>query len=105
MSAILARPCPAGSGNLLLARALYKRPRIVILDEATAHLDVDRERRINDYMKSLAVTRIIVAHRPDTVASADRVIMLRQNGIKEIGAGQDYRTFLNKPAGMHVVQM
>ena len=91
--------------RLLLARALYKRPRIVILDEATAHLDVDRERRINDYMKSLAVTRIIVAHRPDTVASADRVVMLRQNGIKEIGAGQDYRQFLNKPAGMHVVQM
>jgi ATP-binding cassette subfamily B protein RaxB len=62
--------------RLLLARALYKRPQILFLDEATSHLDVQREQRINDTIKQLKVTRILIAHRPETIASADRVIVL-----------------------------
>ncbi len=62
--------------RILLARALYRRPRILVLDEATSHLDVQRERHINAAVASLAVTRIIIAHRPETIASADRVIRL-----------------------------
>ncbi|MDD3765188.1 MAG: peptidase domain-containing ABC transporter [Nevskiales bacterium] len=62
--------------RVLLARALYKRPRILMLDEATSHLDVERERQVNDAIRALQVTRIIVAHRPETIASADRVIAL-----------------------------
>lgn len=64
--------------RLLLARALYKRPKILFLDEATSHLDVECERRINDTIKQLNVTRVIIAHRPETIASADRVIVLGQ---------------------------
>lgn len=60
--------------RLLLARALYRKPRILILDEATSHLDVERESQINLALKSLSITRIVVAHRPQTIAAADRVI-------------------------------
>ncbi len=62
--------------RLLLARALYKRPKILFLDEATSHLDVPREQLINDAIKQLKTTRVIIAHRPETIASADRVIVL-----------------------------
>jgi ATP-binding cassette subfamily B protein RaxB len=62
--------------RLLLARALYKRPKMLFLDEATSHLDVQREKLINDTIKQLNITRVIIAHRPETIASADRVIVL-----------------------------
>src|SRR5262249_50117192 len=64
--------------RVLLARALYKSPQILLLDEATSHLDVTRERLVNDAIRELKLTRIIIAHRPETIASADRVIMLGQ---------------------------
>jgi ATP-binding cassette subfamily B protein RaxB len=62
--------------RVLLARALYKRPRILLLDEATSHLDVARESMVNQSIKGLDVTRVIVAHRPETIATAARVIVL-----------------------------
>lgn len=65
--------------RVLLARALYKKPQILLLDEATSHLDTECERRVNAAVRGLNITRIIVAHRPETVASADRLIEL-QNG-------------------------
>ncbi|MCO5124065.1 MAG: peptidase domain-containing ABC transporter [Rhizobacter sp.] len=64
--------------RILLARALYKRPRFLFLDEATSSLDVDRERLVNQAVAQLQLTRVIVAHRPETIASADRVIVLQQ---------------------------
>jgi ATP-binding cassette subfamily B protein RaxB len=63
--------------RILLARALYKQPRILFLDEATSALDVHRERAVNESIRSLNLTRIIIAHRPETIASADRVIVLQ----------------------------
>ena len=63
--------------RILLARALYRRPGILVLDEATSELDVANERCVNDTIKSLGLTRIIVAHRPETIAMADRVVTLR----------------------------
>ena len=62
--------------RILLARALYREPTILFLDEATSHLDIARERSVNEAVRSLKLTRIIVAHRPETIASADRVIVL-----------------------------
>lgn len=67
--------------RVLLARALYKHPDALFLDEATSHLDVSRERSINEAIRDMAVTRVIVAHRPETVASADRVVILRDGGL------------------------
>ncbi|WP_339387075.1 peptidase domain-containing ABC transporter [Vibrio caribbeanicus] len=62
--------------RLLLARALYRRPVILFLDEATSHLDVENESRINENIKTLPVTRLMIAHRPETIDSADRVVNL-----------------------------
>lgn len=65
--------------RLLLARALYKKPKLLFLDEATSHLDVAHERHINQALTSLNITQIIVAHREETIQMADRVIYFNQN--------------------------
>jgi ATP-binding cassette subfamily B protein RaxB len=62
--------------RVLLARALYRRPAILILDEATSHLDVKREIVVSSAIRALRITRVIVAHRPQTVATADRIVTL-----------------------------
>ena len=67
--------------RVLLARALYKKPRILLLDEATSHLDTTRERRVSEAIRQLNVTRVIVAHRAETIATADRVISLQSDGV------------------------
>jgi ATP-binding cassette subfamily B protein RaxB len=69
--------------RLLLARALYKRPSVLLLDEATSALDVDRERIVNQQVRRLALTRVIVAHRPETIASASRVIVLGEGRVTQ----------------------
>ncbi len=62
--------------RVLLARALYSQPKILFLDEATSHLDIHNESIINHHVKHIGITRVIVAHRRETVAIADRVIDL-----------------------------
>ncbi len=69
--------------RLLLARALYRRPRILILDEATSHLDIASERAVIATLARLDITRIVVAHRPDTIAAADRVLRLADGVLVE----------------------
>ena len=55
-------------------RALYRGPRILLLDEATSHLDEENERAINEAIRQLPVTRVIVAHRRSTLDMADRIV-------------------------------
>jgi ATP-binding cassette subfamily B protein RaxB len=62
--------------RVLLARALYKQPKILLLDEATSHLDVVRERQVSEAIRQLRLTRVIVAHRRETIATADRIYRL-----------------------------
>ncbi|ATQ74509.1 ABC transporter [Massilia violaceinigra] len=62
--------------RILLARALYKSPKVLALDEATSHLDIQNEQLVNAALSSMALTRIMVAHRPETINSADRVVGL-----------------------------
>jgi ATP-binding cassette, subfamily B, bacterial CvaB/MchF/RaxB len=65
--------------RIVLARALYRGPRILLLDEATSHLDDENEKRINAAVRSLPIARIIVAHRKTTVEMADRLISVVPN--------------------------
>ncbi len=70
--------------RLLLARALYRRPRILLMDEGTSHLDLAKEREVNAALAGLAITRIVIAHRPDTIAAADRVLVLREGRLHPV---------------------
>lgn len=60
--------------RVLLARALYRRPKVLFLDEGTAHLDVEKEKAINDNLRRLDITRISVAHRPEIVRGTDTIL-------------------------------
>ena len=62
--------------RLLLARALYAQPRILFLDEATSALDAATESRVNANVRQLGITRVMIAHRKETLALADRVLDL-----------------------------
>ena len=62
--------------RVLLARALYRRPKILFLDEGTAHLDTEKEREINANLRYLNMTRVSVAHRPEITHGADMIIHL-----------------------------
>jgi ATP-binding cassette subfamily B protein RaxB len=66
--------------RVVLARALYRRPRILFLDEATSHLDEQNERTINAAIRSLTISRVIVAHRRSTIDMADRVVPVSREG-------------------------
>jgi ATP-binding cassette subfamily B protein RaxB len=64
--------------RLLLARALYKQAKVLFLDEATSQLDIETERCILDTIKQVSAMRIVVAHRPETVAACSRVLRLEK---------------------------
>lgn len=64
--------------RVLIARALYRQPSLLLLDEATSNLDVGNENAVSAAIRATQVTRIIVAHRPETIRSAERVIALDQ---------------------------
>jgi ATP-binding cassette subfamily B protein RaxB len=72
--------------RVLLARALYRRPRILILDEGTSHLDVETEKAVNAALSNLAITRLVVAHRPETLRAAGRVVSLEGGVAREVSA-------------------
>jgi ATP-binding cassette subfamily B protein RaxB len=70
--------------RLLLARALYKRPRLLVLDEATSHLDLATEQAVNRAIRQLRIARLIVAHRTETILQADRILELTPQGLVEL---------------------
>lgn len=72
--------------RVVLARALYRRPRILFLDEATSHLDETTETAIVAALHDLKMTRVIVAHRPATIAHADVVIPFASLGVAHLGS-------------------
>lgn len=69
--------------RVLLARALYKKPRILALDEATSHLDLHSEHHVVQSMHQMTVTRITIAHRSETIAFASRLIRLSKGAVVE----------------------
>lgn len=68
--------------RVILARALYRRPRLLVMDEATSHLDIERERQVNEFVRGSNMTRLIIAHRPETIAAANEVAVLSHGNIR-----------------------
>ncbi|HFF0301495.1 peptidase domain-containing ABC transporter [Raoultella ornithinolytica] len=62
--------------RIFIARALYRRPGILFMDEATSSLDTESERFVNVAIKNMNITRVIIAHRESTLRTADRVISM-----------------------------
>ncbi|MVZ96476.1 peptidase domain-containing ABC transporter [Sphingorhabdus sp. IMCC26285] len=62
--------------RVLLARALYRQPKILIMDEGTAHLDAAHERAVNAAIGAMGITRIIIAHRRETIEAAERIMVM-----------------------------
>jgi ATP-binding cassette subfamily B protein RaxB len=69
--------------RLLLARALYKGPQMLLLDEATSHLDARNEQLVNAAIQQLPMTRVLVAHRSETIRLAQRVVVLERGSVLE----------------------
>ena len=88
--------------RLLIARALYHKPKVLLLDEATSHLDLMLEARVNQAIRQLKVSRIIVAHRPDTILSADRILLLQQGQLTDVTG--EFHQLHSSPASLHHVQ-
>lgn len=87
---------PSGEGlsggqrqRLALARALVDRPAVLILDEATSHLDTPTEALVEQNLRAIGVTRIVVAHRLSTVQDADLILVLAGGRIVERGTHHD----------------
>ena len=74
--------------RLLLARALYKQPRILVLDEATSHLDFDNESKVNEALRRMPLTRVMIAHRRETIGMAERVVLLQDGVATELRGPQ-----------------
>jgi ATP-binding cassette subfamily B protein RaxB len=71
--------------RVMIARAVYKGAKILVLDEATSHLDMETEKKINEALRGLKVARVIVAHRPSSIVQADKIYSLTGTGLKEVG--------------------
>lgn len=74
--------------RILLARALYCQPSLLFLDEATSHLDIYTEQRISFNLAQLKITRIFIAHRPETIAIADHIYMLSNGTLTTVDKNQ-----------------
>jgi len=70
--------------RILLARALYKKPEVLFLDEGTAHLDLDTEARVAASIRALGISRVIVAHRPETIRYADRLFRVLDGRVEPV---------------------
>lgn len=77
--------------RILLARALYRRPRILFIDEGTSNLDVSTERMVNGAIKELGITRVIVAHRPETIKSLDRLFEVDNTRVVEVTGSSAFK--------------
>ena len=88
---------PMGGGSfsggqrqrLLLARALISSPKILLLDEATSALDNKTQDIVTNHLNRLRVTRIVIAHRLSTIQNADRIYVLEQGQVVQVGTFQE----------------
>lgn len=71
--------------RIALARALARRPVVLVLDEATSHLDAVTEREIDAHLSQMGCTRIVIAHRLSTIRDATEIVVLDSGAIVERG--------------------
>jgi ATP-binding cassette, subfamily B, bacterial CvaB/MchF/RaxB len=92
--------------RVVIARALYRQPSILLLDEATSHLDVERERMVNVAFRTMGVTRVVIAHRPETIRMSGCVIALEQSKLVEANMARQSTTVENdvNPNGEKIVR-
>ena len=76
--------------RIAIARALYRKPKILLMDEGTSNLDIGTENQVNLSISKLAITRIIVAHRPETIRSADHVFLLKDGNLRQVHHSVDF---------------
>jgi ATP-binding cassette, subfamily B, multidrug efflux pump len=98
----------AGQKQLLaFARAAVRNPRILVLDEATANLDVGTEVLIQEALERLLVNRtaIIIAHRLSTIRNVDRVLVLRHGELVESGSHEELMEINGVYANLYRLQM
>lgn len=81
--------------RILLARALYRKPSVLVMDEGTSHLDVETERLINENLKSLKITRLVAAHRRETIDAADSVLTIQNGRIVPLNASAQFASNLD----------
>lgn len=67
--------------RLMLARALYKEPKVLFLDEGTANLDSKIETDIADVIFNLKITRCVIAHRPELISRADKIFEVSEGKV------------------------
>lgn len=72
--------------RIALARALLKKPKMIILDEATSSLDAINEKKVEEYLRNIKCTRIVIAHRLSTIIDADIIYVMDNGSIIEAGA-------------------
>jgi ATP-binding cassette subfamily B protein RaxB len=76
--------------RILLARALYRRPAILFIDEGTSNLDVATERMVSIAIQDLGITRVVVAHRPNTIQSLDRLLEVKDAQVVEVSVDRSF---------------
>jgi ABC-type bacteriocin/lantibiotic exporter with double-glycine peptidase domain len=75
--------------RLAIARALVRHPALLLLDEATSDLDTIGEAAVTAHLAALRCTRIVIAHRLSTIADADRIVVLEEGRVAEVGRHPD----------------
>jgi len=92
--------------RIAIARAILKDAPILLLDEATSALDTESERAVQAALETLmrGRTTIVIAHRLSTIEKADRIVVLSQGRILEIGAHRDLLAAGGVYAGLHRLQ-
>jgi len=75
--------------RVLLARAFYRQPKVLLLDEGTANLDEATEEKLADLIARLTITRIVVAHRPALVSRANKVFLMRDRRLHLVAPPRD----------------
>lgn len=83
--------------RVFLARALYKRPELLIMDEGTSHLDLPTEAAVSEAIHRLGITRLIIAHRPETIRRATRVLSLFNGRFVDVTESSRLRAFQMAP--------